>query len=290
MVKTLSELYQQARKALLEKEDPQTAGFYARNLVCHISGRTPEQFLADQGVYASEETCGAVWTAVNRLLAEEPIAYVLGQWEFFGLQLQVNPHVLIPRDDTCAVTELAIGCTKQLPGTPRVLDLCTGSGCIGLAVAANVPAARVTLADISPEALAVAKKNVIANHLSGRVSCVPVDGLTEPPAMLGKYDVIVSNPPYITTEEMKRLPQSVKDYEPHLALHGGDDGLIFYRNIAQNFCQALKPGGYLCFEFGMGQGDDVCQILEMNGYTILERSRDYNEIERAVVAQYGKKD
>ncbi len=290
MVKTLSELYQQTRKALLAKEDPQTAGFYARNLVCHFSGRTPEQFLSDQGIYASEETCGAVWTAVNRLLADEPIAYILGQWEFFGLQLQVNPHVLIPRDDTCAVTELAIRCGRQLPGTPRVLDLCTGSGCIGLAVAANVLSARVTLADISQDALAVAKKNTIANRLSGRVSCVSVDALTAPPTMLGKYDVIVSNPPYITTEEMKQLPQSVQAYEPHLALHGGDDGLIFYRTIAQNFCQALKPGGYLCFEFGMGQGDDVCRILEMNGYTILERSGDYNEIERAVVAQYGKKE
>ena len=79
--------------------------------------------------------------------------------------------------------------------------------------------------------------------------------------------------------------ESVKDYEPHLALHGGDDGLIFYRNIAQNFCQALKPGGYLCFEFGMGQGDAVCALLEANGFTILERSRDYNDRERAVLAQ-----
>ena len=109
-------------------------------------------------------------------------------------------------------------------------------------------------------------------------------------AFLGKFDMIVSNPPYITTKEMEELPVSVSAYEPHLALHGGDDGLEFYRAIAKNYALALKPGGYLCFEFGMGQGDDVCAILEENQYTILERSRDYNDRERAVIAQYGRKE
>ena len=102
--------------------------------------------------------------------------------------------------------------------------------------------------------------------------------------------MIVSNPPYVTTKEMEELPKSVKDYEPHLALHGGEDGLAFYRAIVKNYTSALKPGGYICFEFGMGQGDDVCTILERNGYTILERSRDYNDRERAVLAQYGRKE
>ena len=102
--------------------------------------------------------------------------------------------------------------------------------------------------------------------------------------------MIVSNPPYITADEMKKLPDSVKDFEPHLALYGGEDGLDFYRSIAQKYRQALKPGGYLCFEFGMGQGDAVCRILEENLYTILERSRDYNDRERAVLAQIRKDD
>ena len=102
--------------------------------------------------------------------------------------------------------------------------------------------------------------------------------------------MIASNPPYITTSEMQQLPNSVKDYEPHLALYGGDDGLDFYRAIAKNYQKALKPGGYLCFEFGMGQGDDVCNILETNGYTVLERSRDYNDRERAVLAQSRKEE
>ena len=109
--------------------------------------------------------------------------------------------------------------------------------------------------------------------------------MASPPAFLGKFDLIVSNPPYITEKEMEQLDRSVKDYEPSLALYGGEDGLDFYRSIAEKYADALKPGGYLCFEFGMGQGDDVCKILETNGYTILERTKDYNQIERAVLAQ-----
>ena len=107
---------------------------------------------------------------------------------------------------------------------------------------------------------------------------------------LGKFDIIVSNPPYVTTQEMQELPVSVAEFEPHLALHGGDDGLDFYRSIAEKYSEALKPGGYLCFEFGMGQGDAVCALLEKNGFTILERSRDYNDRERAVLARYDRKD
>ena len=228
--------------------------------------------------------------AVARVLTGEPLAYVLGEWDFYGMTLQINNHVLIPRDDTCAVTDLALKKSLFLDTSPRILDLCTGSGCIGLAIANKVKDARVTLADVSPEAIAVAKKNMTLQKLSARVSCVRADALKEPPAFLGKFDLIVSNPPYITTQEMQELPASVKDYEPHLALHGGTDGLDFYRAIAKNYQQALKPGGYLCFEFGMGQGDAVCSILEDNGYTILERSRDYNEIERAVLAQFGRKE
>ena len=171
-----------------------------------------------------------------------------------------------------------------------MLDLCTGSGCIGLAIANRVKDARVTLADVSRDALAVAKKNITRHKLSARVSCVQADALAPASSFLGKFDLIVSNPPYITTEEMRELPSSVKDHEPHLALHGGKDGLKFYRAIVENYTSALKPGGYLCFEFGMGQGDDVCEILQNNGYTVLERVQDFNERERAVLAQYGRKE
>ena len=290
MVKKLSQLYLEARRAFSQHEDKQTASLLARSLLCHITEKTPEMLLADLEMYGSQSVCDEMETATSRILAGEPLAYVLGEWDFYGMTLQVNKNVLIPRDDTCAVTELAIKQARLFDGTSRILDLCTGSGCIGLAIANKVTSPRITLADISQEAMAVAKKNISRQKLSGRVACVCADALQKPPAFLGKFDMIVSNPPYITTEEMALLPDSVKNFEPHLALHGGDDGLKFYRSIAENYAEALKPGGYLCFEFGMGQGDAVCHILEMNGYTILERSRDYNDRERAVIAQYGRKE
>ena len=290
MVKTLSQLYSEARSAIERQEDSQTASLLARDLLCHVTGKTKEEVIAHRDLYATEKDCTAMYACVQRVLAGEPLAYILGQWDFYGMTLTVDKNVLIPRDDTCAVTALAIKQALFLDASPRVLDLCTGSGCIGLAIAHRVKDAKVTLADISREALAVAKKNITDQKLSGRVTAINADALNEPMPFLGKFDMIVSNPPYITTEEMTKLDRSVKDYEPHLALHGGADGLVFYRSIAEKYQKALKPGGYLCFEFGMGQGDAVCAILEENGYTILERSRDYNDRERAVLARYDRKE
>ena len=290
MVKKYSELYLAARRALLETEDAQSAAQLARQLLCHVSGKSQEYILANRELYASEEMELELDAAVRRVIAGEPLAYILGEWEFYGLPLYINKSVLIPRDDTCAVAALAIKHALFLKKDPRILDLCTGSGCIGLAVASRVKDARVTLADISKDALAVAKKNIVLNHLSGRVACVQADALKKPMPFLGKYDLIVSNPPYIPQCEMAELPVSVKDHEPHLALAAGEDGLDFYRAIAKNYTAALNPGGCLCFEFGEGQGDDVCRILENNGFTILERTRDYNDRERAVVAQLIRKD
>ena len=290
MVKQYGALYLDTRRALLETEEPDMAGFMARSLICHVSGKNPDLFLADRDLYATEEVCRAVDAGLHRLKQGEPLAYVLGEWDFYGLNLTVSPDVLIPRDDTCAVTSLAIQQALFLNQDPRVLDLCCGSGCIGLAIASRVKDARVTLADLSPEALTVAKRNMMQTKLSARVRCVQVNALEPAPAFLGKIDLIVSNPPYITAEEMETLPISVRNYEPHMALYGGEDGLDFYRSIAKNFSRALKPGGFLCFEFGMGQGDAVCRILEDNDYAVLERVRDYNDRERAVLAQYGRKE
>ena len=290
MVKKYIDLLMDTRRELLAKEDMEIADMMAKHLVAHVSGKNVHSLLLDREQYATDEVVRSVRKGLDRLLAGEPLAYVLGEWEFYGLNLIVTPDVLIPRDDTVAVAQLAISQGLFLDKDPRILDLCCGSGCIGLAVAARVKDAKVTLADLSQKALNVAKQNTALNHLTGRVRCLQADATKPAPVFLGKFDMIVSNPPYITGQEMKELPGSVADYEPHMALYGGEDGLDFYRAIAENYTPALKPGGYLALEFGMGQGDDVCRILTEHGYTILERSRDYNDRERAVLARYGRKE
>ncbi len=287
---TYGELYLQTRACLLATESPEAAGPMARDLVSTLSGMTQETFLAEKNSPVSEEICLKVDTALTRLRKGEPLPYVLGEWTFYGLPMYVSPDVLIPRDDTCALAEMAIHKGLFLDKDPRILDLCCGSGCIGLALASRLKDARVTLGDLSQEALAVARKNIQRNHMGGRVSCVKLNAMEAPPPFLGKFDMIVSNPPYVTAAEMEELPSSVKNYEPHMALYGGRDGLDFYRAITEGYCSVLKPGGFLCYEFGMGQGDAVCAILEQNGFTVLERTRDYNDRERAVLAQYGRKE
>ena len=284
MVKKYADLFLDARRALL-KQEGKFAANVARELVCAASGKTAEQVIADREIYASEEVCELTESFVQRRLRGEPMPYILGQWDFYGMTLTVTPDVLIPRDDTVVVTELAIKKAMYLEQNPRILDLCTGSGCIGLAIARRVKDARVTLGDVSAAALRVARRNVSQLKLTGRVNGVAMDALKPAQEFLGTYDLIVSNPPYVTTQEMETLDPSVRDFEPHLALDGGADGLDFYRAIIKNYSSALAPRGYLCFEFGMGQENAVCSLLMRGGYEILELKKDTAEITRAVLAQ-----
>ncbi|MEE0095924.1 MAG: peptide chain release factor N(5)-glutamine methyltransferase [Oscillospiraceae bacterium] len=278
------DLYMAAKQAL-RKVDGENAEFTAREIVAAATDRTVSQLVADFQLTIFQRDIKRVNEMVERHLKGEPLAYILGQWEFYGLSLTVTPDVLIPRDDTEAVCDLAIHQVKLGVQNPRVLDLCTGTGCIGLAIASKVKDARVTLGEISPEALRIAKKNTQDNHLSGRVSCISLDVRQPAPKYLGKYDLIVSNPPYITARQMEALDTSVRDYEPRLALYGGEDGLDFYRAIVKNYTPILRDGGFICFEFGMGQEAEVCQILMEHGYQLGRLARDSGERARAVLAQ-----
>lgn len=284
MVKKYADLFLDARRALIEQEGGFAANV-ARELLCAASGKTAEQIIADREMYASQEVCELTESFVQRRLKGEPMPYILGQWDFYGMTLIVTPDVLIPRDDTVAVTELAVKKAMYLEQNPRILDLCTGSGCIGLGIARRVKDARVTLGDVSQAALRVARRNISQQKLAGRVSCVALDVRMPAPEFLGTYDLIVANPPYVTSAEMKTLDPSVRDFEPHLALDGGEDGLDYYRAIIKNYTAVLAPGGYLCFEFGMGQENAVCSMLENGGFEILELKKDTADITRAVLAR-----
>lgn len=226
---------------------------YARELLALASGKSVAALLSDRELYASEAIEEKLSDYLGRALAGEPLAYILGEWSFYGLPFIVTPDVLIPRDDTMAVTELAIEAARTYPAPQRVLDLCTGSGCIGLALAHSVESARVTLAEISEPALRVAKQNTANLRLKNRVTAFSVDVLQPAPKFLGQFDLIVSNPPYVTTKEMATLDVSVWAYEPHLALEGGEDGLDFYRAILQNFNAALRPAGRSALSLATGR-------------------------------------
>lgn len=217
----------------------------------------------------------------QRRAAREPLQYLAGRWPFLDFELQVGPGVLVPRADTELLCETGARLLAGKP-EPAVLDLCAGSGCVGLAVAANVPDCRVVLADYSEEALKICKQNVRRNDLNARVTCVQADARQAPSAVLWDFDVIVSNPPYIPSGDLPGLDVSVRDYEPMLALDGGTDGLDFYRDIASKWGAALRLGGSLMFEVGIGQAPDVELLMAQNGYEHIQTSRDTAGIWRVV--------
>ena len=278
---TYNNLYLDARQKL-KAAGVEAAQLEARELVCFAAGKNREQFFRDMSLYASDEVEAKVEDLMNRRLAGEPVAYLIGEWEFYGLPLDISREVLIPRADTEVLAEQAILAARAAGEGARVLDLCAGSGCVGLAVAANAPNCRAVLADVSEEALKICRQNIRRNDLNARVTCVQADARQAPPAMLWDFDVIACNPPYIPTGDIDGLDPSVRDYEPRLALDGGDDGLDFYRDIAEKWRTALRLGGVLLFEVGIGQASGVELILSRCGYEDIEIFQDTGGIWRVV--------
>jgi release factor glutamine methyltransferase len=219
---------------------------------------------------------------VQRRLAGEPVAYIIGEWEFYGLPMNISHDVLIPRMDTELLAERGILRTREAGEGARVLDLCAGSGCVGIAVAANAPDCRVVLGELSEGALRICKQNVRRNELNARVTCMSVNAMEPPNSALWDFDIIVCNPPYIPTGDIPGLDVSVKDFEPLMALDGGDDGLDFYRYIAEKWKPALRLGGTLLFEVGIGQSTSVEEIMTQNGFENLKTSADTQGIWRVV--------
>lgn len=253
----------------------------ARELICSAAGKTYEEFVRDSRLYAPPETEREANALAERYLSGEPVAYLIGEWEFYGVPLDVSGAVLIPRPDTEVLAGRAIEMARAYD-TPRVLDLCAGSGCIGLALAKQVPDARVLLGELDEEAIKICRRNIRRNAMTARVSVMRVNALEKPPRQLGEFDVIVSNPPYIPTADIDTLDASVRDHEPRLALDGGADGLDFYRAICGGWRDALRPNGKLLFEVGVGQADAVLRLMRANGFGDVQIVKDYNDIPRVV--------
>ena len=280
MATTYNNLYLDLR-ARLKKAGVEEATQASREMVCSVSGKTKEELVRDGGLYAPPEVERAAYDLAQRHLDGEPVAYLIGEWEFYGLPLDISPSVLIPRPDTEVLAQQVIEKAKELPEC-RVLDLCAGSGCIGLALAANVPHARVLLGELDEDALKICRQNTRRNNLTARVSSVRIDALEKPSRNLGEFHIIVSNPPYIPTQDIETLDTSVKDHEPRLALDGGADGLDFYRSIVEKWRDALTKNGMLAFEVGIGQADEVLRIMRANGFGDVQILKDLNGIPRVV--------
>jgi len=210
---------------------------------------------------------------VARRAAREPLAYILGHKEFYGLDFEVSRDVLIPRPETELVVETALEVLHQQPDA-RVLDLGTGSGAIAIALAVNAPAARIAAVDICSAALQLARRNARRHGCEARIEFFLGDLFAALPCSHQKYDLIVSNPPYVREDEMAALQPELARYEPHLALIGGQDGLDFFRRIAAGTASHLNTGGEVIVELGAGQEADVVRIMQAAGLHIVQLLRD----------------
>ena len=231
----------------------------------------------------SEKEYREIMRACDRRAKGEPLSSIFGFVEFYGLKFDVNKRVLSPRIDTEVLVEEAL---KKIKANKleKVLDLCTGSGVIAITIAKLSPC-KVDAVDISKQALSLAEHNAKKNDV--KVQFIHSD-LFKELKKSKKYDIIISNPPYIKSEDIEKLDSEVKNYDPRLALDGGADGLDFYRKIISQSKSYLTQGGYLFFEVGYNQAEDVEKIMKENGFALVVRVKDYNKIERVVYGRISK--
>ncbi len=251
--------------------------FEAKLIIKHITGYTNAQILTKYTQPLNEFQQNNLTAIIKQRLIRYPLQYIIGRWNFFGREFFVGPGVLIPRSDTETLIDVCLE-TVNAKQNPRVLDLCAGTGCIGITIKGECNTAEVTLVEKFDEALSFTNKN--ATHNKADVKIVKGDVLNTEGAD-GLYDLIVSNPPYIDDADMKILQPEVK-YEPETALAGGDDGLVFYRHIAKEYKKHLAKDGVMAFEVGINQAEAVTQIMKENGFINVQTRKDYNQIDRVV--------
>lgn len=286
---TLSDLLKEGTR-FLEKSEIKEAGLDAWLLLEYATGKNRAYFFAHGDETVEEDTVLDYRKLIEKRATHIPLQHLTHQAFFMGYEFYVNEHVLVPRQDTETLAEEAMKVLKNVKG-PKILDMCTGSGCILLSLLLEIPNSTGTGADISPEALKVAKKNAKSLNVSDRAVFVESNLFSDIyfSKKDGKdgqvYDILVSNPPYIPTEEIDGLMEEVRLHDPRIALDGMADGLAFYRLITEQAGDFLKPGGWLMYEIGCSQGADVKGIMENAGFVNTQIIQDLCGMDRVVLGQ-----
>jgi protein-(glutamine-N5) methyltransferase, release factor-specific len=274
------ELFERCRN-ILEENGIDSAGFDTLCIFQDVFGERNPVIVTDRSKEVPSGVEAEITEIVRRRSEKYPLQYLLGEWEFYDYSFKVGEGVLIPRPDTETLVEhtLAI-CRETGMKSLKIADLCSGSGCIAITLKKEIPESEVYAIEISDEAIGYLKQNAELNHAD--IHIIQGDALDkELQRSLGSFDMIVSNPPYLTGEEMRELQKEVA-FEPQLALYGGDDGLDFYRKLTSLWKESLSPDGCLLYEFGMGQHEAVRRILERNNFTDISLEKDGGGIIRTI--------
>ncbi len=285
-VMTIGEIYREALTLLRAAHSDENEARTIARILADESAGTRFAHLSQPETLLDEATATRWRDQLNRVAWGEPLPYVLGHQEFFGLDFFCDARALIPRPETELLVEFAVQRLEDYP-EPHIADLGTGTGCIAVSIAHFLPRAAVWATDISEGALELAKTNAQKHGVENRVQFrqgqsenwdAPLGNLT--------FDAILSNPPYIARDEIKTLQTSVRQYEPHTALDGGDDGLDCYRQLAAQCRALLNPGGFFAAEIGAGQFEEIKTIFQNAGWTVDSPLHDLQDIARVLVAQY----
>ncbi|MHC4570315.1 MAG: peptide chain release factor N(5)-glutamine methyltransferase [Planctomycetota bacterium] len=284
---TIQELLNWVTEYLTEKgvDAPRLS---AELLLCQAVGLTRIELYTQFAKIVSQRQLDVLHDLVKRAGLHEPVAYLTGKTEFYSIELDITDNCLIPRPETELLVQRAIEFLRTRDGLQHVCDLCTGSGCIAVAIAANFPEACVIATDISAPALEVAARNVEKHGLDQRIELLQGD-LFEPLVRqldVDAFDLIVCNPPYVSSAEYEKLAKNVRDYEPKSALLAGAEGLDIYRRLIEKVDEFLKPGAALMLEIGYAQGPAVRELLEQAGaFAEIKIEKDPHDNDRVVTAR-----
>jgi len=272
----IQELLSYGQKILVNKYEKRAIQ-EAYLLLSHVLNQNKSYLLAHKENQVSTEDEQKYKQYIKSRNKNIPIAYIINKAYFMDIELYIKKGVLIPRQDSEIIIEQLI----KIKNKKNVLDMCCGSGVLGISYAHYIKDANITFIDISDISIEVTNKNINLNNLTKRARLIKSNLFEN---IKDKFDLIISNPPYIKTEDIKTLMDDVKYYEPHIALDGGDDGLYFYRHIIKNAKKYMNTGGHIALEVGINQSSDVVQILIANNYRNIKVYKDYNKIDRLIIA------